>query len=237
MKNGLLLICFCLSFSVVSGQKSNVKRYLKTYINASYDDQIVIQDFPDIFQIKTTTESNLSVGRFSPAISFSKGKYYLEAEISKLLFGIKDDVEIVEFVGQDIFDPTEGELKTSFDIALRAETGIDLFPKSTLIRPILSVGIQPYVSTSQVNSENPLIYTIHQTIGGTDLQFIPRFQLFSDKKLFVDFNMIFSIVNFGQSYYRVADPGLTIDEQIDSTFYARFFSERFGARLGVGYRI
>ncbi len=49
--------------------------------------------------------------------------------------------------------------------------------------------------------------------------------------------MIFSIVNFGQSYYRVADPGLTIEEQIDSAFYTRFFSERFGARLGVGYRL
>ncbi len=157
MKNRLLLICFCLSCSAVSAQKSNVKRYLKTYFNASYNSQVAVQDFSDIFQIKTTTESNLTIGNFSPAISFLKGKYYVEAEVSRLLFGIKDDIVIVEFVGQDIFDPTEGELKTSFDIALRVEAGIDLFPESTLIRPILSIGVQPYVSTSQVNSENPLI--------------------------------------------------------------------------------
>lgn len=236
MKNGLLLICLCLSFSTAFAQKSKVKKSLKTYLNASYDSQVTTQDFSDLFQIKTTTESNLTIGNFSPAISFLKGKYYVEAELSKLFFGIKDDVIIVEFVGQDIFDPTEGERKTSFDIAMRAEAGIDLFPKSTLIRPILSVGIQPYISDSYVNSDNPIIYPIHQTIGGTDLQFIPRFQLFSDKKLFVDFNMIFSIANFGKSYYRVADPGLTIEEQIESEFYARFFSERFGARLGVGYQ-
>ena len=107
MKNGLLLICFCLSFSIVSAQKSNVKRYLKTYLNASSESQVTVQNFPDIFQIKTTTESNLTISNFSPAISFIKGKYYVEAEVSKLFFGIKDDVVIVEFVGQDILTPQE----------------------------------------------------------------------------------------------------------------------------------
>ena len=107
MKNGLLLICFCLSFSIVSAQKSNVKRYLKTYLNASSESQVTVQNFLDIFQIKTTTESNLAIGNFSPAISFIKGKYYVEAEVSKLFFGITDDVVIVEFVGQDILTPQE----------------------------------------------------------------------------------------------------------------------------------
>ncbi len=237
MKNGLLLICLCLSYSTIFAQKSNIKKSLKTYLNASYDSEVTVQNFPGIFQIKMTTESNLAIGNFSPAISFFKGKYYVEAEVSKLLFGIKDDVVIVEFIGQDILEIIGGERRTSFDFAFRTEAGIDLFYKSTLIRPILGFGIQPYISTAQIKpktSQSPPIYT---TIGGTDLQFIPRFQFFSDKKLFVDFNMIFSVFNFGKTYYRRADPGLTIDEQIDSAFYSNFFSERFGARLGVGYRI
>lgn len=237
MKNGLLLICLCLSFLSVSAQKSKVRKSLKVYLNASYDSQVTVQNFSDFFQIKTTTESNLTIGNFSPAISFLKGKYYVEAEVSKLLFGMKDDVVTVEFVGQDILEIIAGERKTSFDFAFRTEAGIDLFSKSTLIRPILGFGIQPYISAGQIKpktSQSPPIYT---RIGGADLQLIPRFQFFSNKKLFMDFNMIFSIVNFGKSYYRRADPGLTIEEQIDSAFYSRFFSERFGARLGVGYRL
>ena len=126
MKNGLLLICFCLSFSIAFAQKSSVKKSLKIYYNASYDDQLTIRDFPDIFQVERTTESNLNIGHFSPAISFAKGKYYVEAELSKLLFGLKDDVVIHEFIGQDIFEITSGELKTNLDIALRVEAGVCL---------------------------------------------------------------------------------------------------------------
>jgi len=236
MKNGLLLICFCLSLSNAFTQKSNVKKSIKIYFNAVYDNEISVRDFPDVFQAETTTKSNLTIGHFSPAISFTKGKYYVEAEMSKILFGLKDEVVIHEHIGQDIFEPVAGERKTSFDIALRAEAGVDLFPKSTLIRPILSIGFQPYISTSHINPVNSLIPSIQTIIGGTDVQFIPRFQLFTDKKLFIDFNMIFSIVNFGHSYYREEAFGL-IEEQTETAFYSRFFSKRFGARLGIGYRL
>jgi len=143
----------------------------------------------------------------------------------------------MNLLGLDIFEITSGELKTNLEIALRAEAGVDLFPTSTLIRSILSIGIQPYISAVRINPKTSQSPPIYSTIGGTDVQFIPRFQLFSDKKLFIDFNLIFSIVDFGYSFYRIRDPGLTIEEQTESAFYSRFFSKQFGARLGVGYQL
>lgn len=236
MKNFFLFFLICFSLSAFA-QKTKTQKFVKLYMNGNYGSSSTEEILEDVFQITFKNQTNIEVGRFSPAIAFSKGHYYVEAEVSRLLFTGRDDIEVFEFIGQDIRETVGGEFKTNFDISLRGEVGVDLFPSNDFIRPVLSIGIQPYISAYQINPKTSQTPPTSGTIGGTDFQVIHHMQFFVKKKVFVDISANCSVLNIGKSFNRVKDPGLTFDEQVEENFYSKFFSKRYGLRLGIGYQL
>ena len=213
MKNFFLFLLIFLSLSAFA-QKTKTQKFIKLYLNANYGSSSTEEILEDVFQINFERQTEIEIGQFSPAISFSKGHYYVESEVSKLLFGLRDDIRIVEFIGQDIRETVAGEFKIDFDISLRSEVGIDLFPKSDFVRPVLSVGIQPYISAYRINPKTSQTPPTSGTIGGTDFQLIHHMQFFIKKKVFVDISANCSVLNIGKSFSRVSDPGLSFEEQV-----------------------
>lgn len=214
--------------------KTSLKLYLNAETGYSSVENMLINTGQTVYQEKI----DLRFGRFSPAIAFMKKKYYFEVEFSKIDIGSKDEADLVPNNNStNSFQVTGGSYEINFDIAARAEIGIDLLQKNKLINPMIGIAAQPYLSTINIQPNgNPTLPT-YTRANGMYLQIIPRFRVYSKDRIDVELNGIFYVWNLGRIKTKITDPGFNPNEEVDSVFVSNFFPGKVGARLGVSYQL
>ncbi|MGK0391578.1 MAG: hypothetical protein ACI94Y_004345 [Maribacter sp.] len=231
----ILLICN----PIFSQEEEEQQKWaVKAYVNGSstfFDDVVTTSEDGSV--INTYSRNDITVGKVSPAISYTKGKLIQELELTDFSINRVRDLTISDFQQQNLTIATSGGKERQTSISLR-------YLASGVFRPFkskkISLGIggaaQPSFSRSKrVPSTSAEFITKHYTIG-VGVAVVPQIEYDFFKRFFINISSPLEIFDISLSSFHNGNPLLPESERRTNVADADFFPKRYHLRMGLGVR-
>jgi hypothetical protein len=209
---------------------------VKAYVNGSYT-SIQSTSTLENGEIQTYEKFERNIGNISPAISYTKGKFLQELELTNLRINQTGKSDLVEIPGQNVVIFIDGDKIRSTQIGLR-------YLASGVFRPFkskkISLGIggsaQPSFSRSKIFPYSSASFTRKSFGLGIGIAAVPQIEYDFTKRFFINLSLPFEIFDVSFTSYHTTNPILPESERRTSDADADFFPKRYHLRMGLGVR-
>lgn len=238
MKKTIFLIIpiLFLCINLFSQEETERKWAVKAYVNGSYySTQSIITNSQG--NIETSSSSSVNIGMVSPAISYTKGKFLQELELTNLRINRTDNSRIIEIVGQDILLPISGGINKSTELGLR-------YLASGVFRPFkikkISLGIggsiQPYFFHYRYIPNTSANFPTKVYRLGSKISVVPQIEYDFHKRFFINLSSPFEILDIRLNSSRLDNPIIPESERTTRKGEAEIFPQIYHLRAAIGIR-
>ena len=230
----ILLVC---SHIFSQEETTNEQKWaVKVYVNGSYASTKTTTILAN-GNIQQYERFNRNIGNISPAISYTKGKFLQEVELTNLRISQSGSSTIIEIPGQGVSVPDNGGKYRNTQIGLR-------YLASAIFHPFknknISLGIggaaQPSFSRSKQIPYTSASFPIKSFGLGMGIAAVPQIEYDFAKRFFINLSAPFEIMDISLSSYHIDNPILSESARRTSDLEVDFFPKRYNLRMGLGVR-
>jgi hypothetical protein len=195
----------------------------------------------DLDSSRRTLLNEIKTRGFYPSLSYTHHKangHFTEMALTFIQFQNQEDVStstFTNFAGQFQI-PTRGAKTLDMKLGFRIGYNIPLYTAENS-QFILGISNEPILAYNTVSPRSSAAFPSTMFEMKSIVALMPRFVKNLNKKVFLDFNVPFSLFSTTYRYENMKNPILPFFEQRRSFFEMAFVPRNFQLRMGVGVRI